>query len=99
MWLEGLPLAVLPLWQLAQAPGATPVWSKCAPLNWVVLWQLLQDCVVGTWVDGMMVDARCPPAVWQLAHWVGVPLNTPRAWQDSQRALSCAPVRANPVLM
>ena len=24
-WLEGLPLAVVPLWQVAHVPGATPV--------------------------------------------------------------------------
>jgi hypothetical protein len=26
--LPGLPVAVVPLWQLAQVPGATPVWSN-----------------------------------------------------------------------
>ena len=25
MWLEGLPFAVVPLWHVAQVPGATPV--------------------------------------------------------------------------
>jgi hypothetical protein len=65
----------------------------------VVLWQALQGCLVGIWVEGMIVDARWPPPVWQAEHWVGVPLNTPRTWQDSQRALLCAPLRAKPVLM
>ena len=99
MWPAGFPLDPLPLWQVVQEPGATPMWSKRAPLNDVVLWQLLQACLVGMWVVGRMVDARCPPLVWQPEHRVGVPLNTPRTWQDSQRALWCAPVRANPVLM
>ena len=26
MWLPGLPLAVEPLWQVAQVPAATPLW-------------------------------------------------------------------------
>ena len=30
MWLPGFPVAVLPLWQLAQAPGLTPLWLKLA---------------------------------------------------------------------
>jgi hypothetical protein len=98
-WPLGLPLDLLPLWQVAHEPGATPVWSKRAPLNVVVLWQVLQGCLVGIWLAGSKLVARWPAPVWQAEHWVGVPLNTPRAWQDSQRAFVCAPVKRNPVLM
>jgi hypothetical protein len=34
-WFAGLPLAVVPLWQLAQ-PVVMPVWLKAAPKNEVV---------------------------------------------------------------
>jgi len=37
-------------------------------------------------------------AVWHEAHCLGVPLNTPRTWHESQRAAWCAPVSAKPVL-
>jgi hypothetical protein len=30
MWLVGFPLAVVPLWQVEQVPGATPAWLKVA---------------------------------------------------------------------
>ncbi|MFO0733276.1 MAG: hypothetical protein U0231_04480 [Nitrospiraceae bacterium] len=43
----GLACAVLPLWQRAQLPGATPAWVKKAGFQAVVLWQLLQFKVVG----------------------------------------------------
>ena len=26
MWLDGVPLAVVPLWQVAHGPAATPLW-------------------------------------------------------------------------
>jgi hypothetical protein len=60
-----LPLADLPLWQLAQ-PVVMPVWSNLAPpANEVVeLWQVSQAAVVGMWLDDL------PFAVvllWQLA--------------------------------
>ncbi|MEO8156557.1 MAG: hypothetical protein ABI648_02090 [Betaproteobacteria bacterium] len=49
MWPDGLPLAVVPLWQVPQAPGTTPVWSMTAPVKVVVpLWQPSQDRVVTT---------------------------------------------------
>ena len=35
MWLVGLPVAVVPLWQVAQA-AVTPEWSKRAGLQAVV---------------------------------------------------------------
>jgi hypothetical protein len=47
MWLVGLPVAVEPLWQVEQVPGATPVWLKVAGVQALVLWQLSQDDVVG----------------------------------------------------
>lgn len=36
MWLLVLPVAVVPLWQVAQVPGATPVWLKVAGFQPVV---------------------------------------------------------------
>lgn len=50
-----LPVAVEPLWQVEQVPGATPVWLKVAGVQAVVLWQLSQAAVVGTWLVGLPV--------------------------------------------
>ena len=36
-----LPVAVVPLWQLAQVP-VTPAWSKCAGRQAMVVWQVSQ---------------------------------------------------------
>jgi len=33
MWLEFLPFAMVPLWQVAHAPGATPLWLKVAGIQ------------------------------------------------------------------
>jgi hypothetical protein len=59
----GLPVAVDPLWQVAQAPGATPVWLKVAGRHAVVLWQESQGAVVMTWVLGLAVAV---PPLWQV---------------------------------
>jgi hypothetical protein len=37
MCVLGLPAAMLPLWQVEQAPGATPVWLKVAGSHALVL--------------------------------------------------------------
>ncbi len=43
MWVAGLPVAALPLWQLAQLVAAVNVlWSTLAPAQPLVLWQLSQ---------------------------------------------------------
>ena len=47
-WLGGLPGAVVPLWHVAHVPDATPVWSKRAPTNVLVLWQVSHASGVGT---------------------------------------------------
>jgi hypothetical protein len=47
IWVAFLPVAVVPLWQLAQLP-VTPLWSKTAPLQLVVLWQSSQLLLVLT---------------------------------------------------
>jgi hypothetical protein len=47
MCVVGLPVAVVPLWQVAQVPGATPVWLKVAGVQAVVLWHVSQEAVVG----------------------------------------------------
>jgi hypothetical protein len=50
--LEGLPVAVLPLWQVMQVPRATPAWLNPAGTHATVLWQLSQDEVVAIWFAG-----------------------------------------------
>ncbi len=46
MWVWGLPVAVAPLWQLAQF-DVRPAWSKRAPENdAVLLWQVSQAALV-----------------------------------------------------
>jgi len=55
MWPPGLPVAVVPLWQVEQVPGATPVWLKVAGVQAVVLWQVSQAAVVGMWPVGLPV--------------------------------------------
>ena len=47
MCVVGLPVAVVPLWQVEQVPGATPVWLKVAGVQPDVRWQLSQAAVVG----------------------------------------------------
>jgi hypothetical protein len=95
----GFPTADAPLWQVAQVPGATPMWLKRAPWKDSVLWQLSHGCVVGMWVEGMRTLEMRDAAVWQATQRVGVPLNTPRWWQVSQRTLACAPVSGKLVAM
>lgn len=77
----------MPLWQLAQLPAATPLWSIRAPEKLRVPWQLSQLWLVGMWVAGLttLVFASRAPAVWQDSQSLGVPLNTPAWWQLSQR--------------
>jgi hypothetical protein len=49
-WLDALPVAVLPLWQVEQFVAAVNVlWSTLAPVHTVVdLWQVSQAAVVWT---------------------------------------------------
>ena len=65
---ESFPAAFDPLWQVAQVPGATPVWLKFAGVQALVLWQLSQEAVVGTWLNVLPV-AVFP--LWQLAQLPG----------------------------
>ena len=37
MWLDGLPLAVVPLWQVEHPPGTTSVWLNFAGVQPVVV--------------------------------------------------------------
>ena len=50
-----LPVAVEPLWQVAQVPGAIELWLKVAGSHAVVLWQESHEAVVGMWVLGLPV--------------------------------------------
>ncbi|MFH1819752.1 MAG: hypothetical protein ABIK08_08870 [Pseudomonadota bacterium] len=54
-WVVGLPVAVVPLWQVEQVPGAMPVWLKVAGVQALVLWQVSHDAVVGMWAEGLLV--------------------------------------------
>ena len=54
-WFDGLPVAVVPLWQVAQLPAVTPLWLNVAGSHAVVRWQASQDCVVGIWFAGLPV--------------------------------------------
>ena len=47
-WFDVLPVAAVPLWQVAQVPGATPLWLKVAGFHADVRWQVSQACVVET---------------------------------------------------
>jgi hypothetical protein len=55
MCVLGLPVAVLPLWQVEQVPGAIPVWLKVAGSQAVVLWQLSHEAMVGMCEPGFPV--------------------------------------------
>ena len=68
MCVAGLPVAVVPLWQVAQVPGATPAWVNVAGFHAEVRWQLSQESVVGRCVAGLPV-AVLP--LWQVAHVPG----------------------------
>ena len=105
MWAADLPCVRTPSWQAWHlVPGGMPVaWLKRAPLKDCVLWQLSQACLLrltGMWLTGKTTLARenREPAVWQVWQSLGVPLNTPLLWQDSQRRVLCAPLSGKPVL-
>lgn len=44
----GLPIAVVPLWQVRQVPGATPTWLKVTGVQAVDWWHLSHGAVVAT---------------------------------------------------
>jgi len=46
-WFAGLPLAPEPVWHVAHALGAIPVWVKFAGIHVVVRWHASQDNAVG----------------------------------------------------
>ena len=68
---------MVPLWQVAQLPAATPMWLKRAPEKDAVVWQVSHACLVGMCVAGIVDDTRWLPLKWHPEHWVGVPLKTP----------------------
>src|SRR6185369_9273465 len=66
IWVALLPVAPLPLWQLAQLVAPVkPLWSTLAPSQLVVdLWQFSQTVwPLCTAVVGLML-------AWQVAHWL-----------------------------
>jgi hypothetical protein len=68
-WLADLPVASLPLWQLAQLVATVKVlWLTLAPVHTVVdLWHDSQVAVVAMWLADLPV-ATVP--LWQLAQLV-----------------------------
>ena len=52
-WLLGLPVAVLPLWQVAQLPGVTLVCLNEAGIQAVVRWHVSHAAVVCMWFAGL----------------------------------------------
>ena len=56
MWFAGLPVALVPLWQLAHAP-VTLAWSNLTFVQLVVMWQVSHPAVVGMWLAGLPVAA------------------------------------------
>jgi hypothetical protein len=66
-WLEPLPVALLPLWQLVQVVAELKVrWSALAPSHLLVeLWQLSQLAVVDRWL--LFLSLAILP-LWQLEH-------------------------------
>lgn len=64
IWLVLLPVAVVPLWQLAQLP-VTLACEKVAGSQALVRWQSEHWAVVGTWLAGLP-GAAVP--LWQPEH-------------------------------
>ena len=101
MCVVGLPVAVRPLWQVAQ-PEVMPVWSMRAPANdTVLLWQVSQAAVVTTassacrWPSCRCGSWRSPVMpVWSMR----APANeTVLLWQVSQAAVVTTCVVGLPV--
>ena len=64
IWFPGLPVAVEPLWQVAQLP-VTALWSKRTLDQLLVMWQSSQVLLEGTWLPGLPM-AVAP--LWQVKH-------------------------------
>jgi hypothetical protein len=60
----GLPVAVLPLWQLLQPP-LTELWSKRTLDQLLVMWQVSQVLLDGMWLPGLPVAVE---PLWQAKH-------------------------------
>ena len=69
MCTAGLPVAVLPLWQVEQVVAAVNVlWSTDAPVQTLVdLWQVSHAAVVWIWFDDLPGAGGKLP-LWQVAH-------------------------------
>ena len=79
MCVADLPVALEPLWQVAQLPAATPVWLNSAPKKeTVLLWQVQQSALVTTWFGFAVLLTGVTPAnawpLWQLMQPVTMPL-------------------------
>ena len=90
MWPAGLPVAVEPLWQVAQVP-VTALWSNRTALQLVVRWQSSHPAWSAMWFAGL------PGAVEPLWQWRSCRrhaawlkrhrLQVEVRWQSSQAAL------------
>jgi hypothetical protein len=54
MWFAGLPVACVPLWQVAHEP-VTLAWSNRTLVHVDVLWQLSHPAAVAIWFAGLPV--------------------------------------------
>ena len=93
--MAGFPVAVLPLWQLAQVPGVTVRWLKPAGTQALVRWHESQDAVVATCPLGLPL-AMLP--LWHEKHVPGVTATCEKRapvqvaaerWQTSQGSGVC----------
>ena len=69
--IELLPLAVVPLWQVAQVPGTTLLWPVVAGFQPVVRWQVSHEAVVAIWLE-FLPFAVVP--LWQVSQVPGTTL-------------------------
>lgn len=88
----GLPVALVPLWHLAQLGSELGGWGNFDPDHVVTVWQVLQSSVVGTWLADF---PRALEPLWQLAQttlagkllWsTRAPLHLTVVWQVEQLA-------------
>ena len=82
----GIPVASVPLWQLAQLPGAIPLCLKFVGLQAMIWWQVSQDWLVGRCCADFPVAAM---PLWQLAQLPGVTAGCAKTalsiWNESVR--------------
>ena len=96
MWFAGFPVAVVPLWQVAQ-DCVNPLWLNLAGSHDCAIWHEEQSVTVGIWLAGFNLAVLAPPRLWQPSQVFGVPLKTPLIWQLSHAVFECNPRSGNVV--